>query len=71
MRKSAIPRTTRCWFFFGKMTNSADELGHATTMVYDEFKRVVSVTDALNRTTTYSYDLPGGGPGSCDGFSWQ
>ena len=42
------------------MTN---EIGNTSKMVFDEFKRMVSSTDPLNRVTQYSYDLPGGGCG--------
>jgi RHS repeat-associated protein len=48
---------------YGSVTNRVDELGHATHTTFDEFKRVLSVTDSLQRSTLYSYGTPGGGCG--------
>lgn len=36
-----------------------DEAGRETTYTYDSMNRVASVTNALNETTSYSYDLAG------------
>jgi len=45
---------TLAWFY--------DELGHMTTFTYDNYKRVVSVTNPLNQTTTYNYALDWSNP---------
>lgn len=45
---------------FGNRVKVTDELGHEWTTQYDEFRRVKSKTDSLNRVTQYAYDLPGG-----------
>jgi RHS repeat-associated protein len=50
---------------FGNRTNQVDELGHAWATAYDEFRRVTGRTDPLNRTTSYEYEVGGGGCGSC------
>jgi RHS repeat-associated protein len=45
---------------FGNRTLTVNELGNSWKRLFDEFKRMTSSTDPLNRTTAYSYDLPGG-----------
>lgn len=45
---------------FGNRTLVTNELGNTWRRMFDEFKRMTSSTDPLNRTTAYSYDLPGG-----------
>ena len=45
---------------FGNQLTTINELGKTWTTSYDEFKRPTTKKDPLNRTTTYSYDLPGG-----------
>jgi len=37
-----------------------DELGHSWATTYDEFNRVVTQSDPLQRSTVRSYELPGG-----------
>jgi RHS repeat-associated protein len=41
----------------GSLAWASDELGHTTSYTYDEYKRVLTTTDALNHTTTNSYAL--------------
>ncbi|HEY5813874.1 MAG TPA: RHS repeat-associated core domain-containing protein, partial [Chthoniobacterales bacterium] len=50
---------------YGNRLSVTDELGHTTTTSYDEFRRMKSVTDPLNRTALYDYTLPGQSCG-CD-----
>jgi len=45
----------------GTLHTVTDELGHTTTYTYDEYKRVLTVKDPLEKTTTNSYD-PGTNP---------
>ncbi len=45
---------------FGNRVASIDELGHRTDSTYDEYSRLQTVTDPLNRTTTYEYGLAPG-----------
>jgi RHS repeat-associated protein len=49
---------------FGNQTTTTDELHHTWTTTYDEFRRTVTKTDPVGRTTQYFYNLPGGIPGS-------
>jgi RHS repeat-associated protein len=41
----------------GTLAWSADELGHTTSYTYDEYKRLLTVSNALNETTTNYYGL--------------
>lgn len=51
---------------YGNPLTRTDELSHTWIRAYDEYNRLVSVTDPLNRATAYSYGLLGGsGCGSC------
>ena len=52
--------TTYGYDAYGNRTSITNELGNMWTSVYDEFKRLKLSTDPLNRTTSYSYELPGG-----------
>jgi RHS repeat-associated protein len=40
---------------YGNKLWQADELGHRTTMTYDAYKRVLTITDPLNHTVTNNY----------------
>jgi RHS repeat-associated protein len=46
----------------GTMAWTSDELGHTTGYTYDEYRRVLTVTNALNETTTNDYGLDGASP---------
>ncbi|PZR76763.1 MAG: hypothetical protein DLM73_01680 [Chthoniobacterales bacterium] len=46
----------------GTLATSTDELGHTTNYTYDEYKRVLTVTNPLNETTTNSYALDWANP---------
>jgi YD repeat-containing protein len=41
----------------GTLASASDELGHTTSYIYDDYKRVTSVADPLNHTTTFDYRL--------------
>jgi RHS repeat-associated protein len=48
------------WTTTGQLSGLTDELGNRTSFIYDNpFKRMTSFTDALGRTTRYSYDPRG------------
>jgi RHS repeat-associated protein len=42
---------------FGNKLWESDELGHSTTYVYDDYKRVTSITNPLGQATIYNYAL--------------
>ena len=44
----------------GTLAWSYDELGHTTSYTYDEYKRVLTVTNPMNETTTTNYALDPG-----------
>lgn len=51
--------STHTWEYdsYGNATKDTDELGHSVVKVYNEYNKVVSLTDATQRTTTYEYGL--------------
>jgi RHS repeat-associated protein len=51
----------RTYDAYGNMTQYADEAGKVSTWTYDEFKRPLTATDPLNRTTTFLYAADGAG----------
>jgi len=68
MTKITNPDTsyrTLAYDAFGNRTNQVDELGHAWSYGYDDFRRMTSMTDPLSRTTSYEYEVAGGGGGGC------
>ncbi|MEJ7677489.1 MAG: hypothetical protein WKG06_06380 [Segetibacter sp.] len=54
---------------FGNQTSITNEVGNTWTTTYDEFDRIKSTIDPLNRKTEFSYDLPGGACGCGHPFS--
>ena len=46
----------------GTLTSTTDELGHTTSYTYDEYKRVLTVTNPMGETTTNYYALDWANP---------
>ena len=44
----------------GTLASTTAELAHSTNYIYDDYKRVISVTNALNKTLNLSYAPPNG-----------